>query len=441
AAVITNARGVAQQPVIERAATAGARAVVLIHYDDNPWTRWTPDGERLRLPTIRVGARTGADILARAERHTTRLHLAGTARSPYLYDVMQVSRQRVPGQIRYDVSAANSSIVRTTYADNGGTGWAAEQRFGWRPVQDTAWLQYTRYVPTGFQRTEYISADDTTWQHLVHHRTYDVDVPLSLGMRDTPRIYRAGTRAEETWQGAVVRPSIPAGFTDPTVRDGNVLRLRIPEFTDSQAGHWSRLLPAGDGGVGGGVRTSEAPQTGDSAGAVLYRNGEKAEELADAWTDVEVPTGTADYRLDLTTRRASDAWRYGTATDTSWSFRSGSTGTPVALNLLQLDYEAPVASDNSLRASRKYDIVVTVRAQDGLPSPRGVRTRVETSYDDGRTWQRAQVRVRAHDEFQATVTRPSAARGDTPVTLRVIAEDATGNSVRQTVRRAFLHTG
>src|SRR6185295_18287512 len=100
---------------------------------------------------------------------------------------------RIPQQVTYTVSEDNSAFVRTTYADNGGTGWASEQRFGRRPDQQTAWLQYSRFVPTGFERTEYISAGDTQWQHIVHHTTtFDVDVPLTLGLRDAPRAYRAG---------------------------------------------------------------------------------------------------------------------------------------------------------------------------------------------------------------------------------------------------------
>ncbi|MFI6123353.1 S8 family serine peptidase [Streptomyces sp. NPDC051064] len=435
-ALLTNHEGVDVVPAIERAAKAGARAVVLVHSEDNAWTRWTPDGERWALPAIRIGTQAGNDLLARIAHRTTELKFAGTARSPYLYDVMQVSKQRIPAQVRYDVSAENSAIVRTAYADNGGPGWAVEQRFGWRPSQSTAWLQYTRYVPTNFHRTEYVSAGDTTWQHLVHHRlVYDVDLPLAHGMRDTPRDYRPGTRTQETWQGAVVRPSIPAGTTTPTVREGDVLRLRIPEFTDSQAGHWSRLVAPDGGGVG----TSAAQESGDAVRATLYRNGKRTDDLTDAWQDVEVPAGSAEYRLDLTTRREAVDWRYATATETSWSFRSAGTDTPSSLDLLQLDYEVPVTADNSIRTGGKYGFVVTVRAQDGLPAPRGVRTRIETSYDDGRTWQPAGVRNGGHNNFRATVPRPSAAHDNTAVSVRVTAEDVAGNSVRQTVQRAFLH--
>ncbi|XES00231.1 hypothetical protein HEP87_58860 [Streptomyces sp. S1D4-11] len=65
---------------------------------------------------------------------------------------------------------------------------------------------------------------------------------------------------------------------------------------------------------------------------------------------------------------------------------------------------------------------------------------MEVSYDDGRHWGGAAVQDRGHNEFRATVTRPSG-HGDAYVTLRVTARDRLGNSVRQTVQRAYLQRG
>ncbi|MFJ4834961.1 S8 family peptidase [Streptomyces sp. NPDC088747] len=438
-AVLTNEQNVYEQDVAEQAAAAGARGIVLVHFSDIAWTRWHPDGDRWGVPTVRIGASAGAALLKRIDRGNTTVRFTGTARSPYLYDVMQVSSQRVPDKVVHTVSERNSAVVKTSYAENGGAPWASEQRFARRPYQDTAWLQYTRYVPTGFERTEYVSSGDTAWRHFVHHATtFDVDTPLVVGMADAPRTYRAGEHTSETWQGAVVRPSIPRGTTTPSVRTGDVLSLRIPEFTDSQAGHWSRLIEGG-----GGIGTSGAAEAaeGDSASAVLYRNGRRTAEADGAWTDFEVPAGAADYRLDLTTSRVSQEWAYGTGTETSWSFRSGSTGSATALPLLQLDYDVPVDAYNAVRSGRTHSVGLSVRAQDGLAAPRGVSVQVEASYDDGRNWSRAEVRNRGHNVFEAAVKRPSRVHGEAYVTLRVTARDAAGDSVRQTVQRAYLHRG
>ncbi|MGW6510231.1 S8 family peptidase, partial [Streptomyces niveus] len=433
-AVLTDKDGANERDLVAKAAAAGARGVMLVHSSDIAWTRWRPDGERLALPTVRIGESTGAELLKRIDRRSTTVRFGGTARSPYYYDVMQVSSQGIPRRVVHTVSERNSAIVRSTYADNGGSPWASEQRFARRPYQDFTWNQYTRHVATGLERTEYVSAGDTDWRHLVHYETtFDMDVPLVVGLGDTPRTYRPGERVTESWQGAVVRPSIPRGTQTPSVREGNVLSLRIPEFTDSTAGHRSRLL-VGGGGIGSSG-TADTGEQGDTAAAVLYRDGKKTAEADNAWTDFTVPSGAADYRLDLTTSRRSPEWAYGTATDTSWSFRSGAAGGATTLPLLQLDYDVPVDAHNAVGRGRSHTVGLAVRAQDALPRPRGVTVKVEASYDDGKSWERATVKSRGSDGFSARIDRPDRLRGDAYVTLRVTAEDSSGSRVRQTVER------
>ncbi|MFJ6572723.1 S8 family serine peptidase [Streptomyces sp. NPDC091292] len=424
-AIVREEDGFVEAELAGKAARAGVKGLLMVSSSDIAWTRWRPDGDRIALPVVWTGAKAGAALLDRLDKRPTTVRFTGTARSPYLYDVMQVSEQQVPKRVVHTVTEKNSAVVRATYADNGGLPWAAEQRFGRRPYQDAAWLQYTRFVPTGFARTEYISANDTEWQHRVHHETtFDVDWPLFAGMNDAPRTYRAGERLDERWQGAVIRPAIPKDTSNPSVRKGDLLALRIPEFTDSTGRHWTRQLGAPD----------------DSAAAVLYRDGVKTGEAEGAWANFEVQPGTADYRLDLTTSRASGEWAFGTRTDTSWSFRSGTTDKAAPLPLLQLDYDVPVDADNAVRAGRSHTIGLSVRAQNGLPAPRGVSVRVEASYDDGRHWSGAPVKDRGSRGFTATVVRPSG-HGDRYVTLRVTARDSQGNTVRQTVERAYLHRG
>ncbi|MEU9551290.1 S8 family serine peptidase [Streptomyces werraensis] len=435
-AVVTDEQGIAGPELAERAARAGVRAVLVVNFATSGWTRWTPHGDRWKVPVVRVGSDEGAGLLKRVARRTTTVAFGGTARSPYLYDVMQISEGRVPDRVVHTVSERNSAVVRSEYPDNGGVEWAAEQRFARRPYQEFTWLQYTRHVPTAFARTEYVTSGTTEWEHIVNHRTVgDVDSPLNTGLRDTPRTYRAGERVRERWQGAVVRPGIPRGGVPAGVREGDVLRLRIPEFTDSAPGHWSRLAPGGDTGIG--VR-APAPETAE---AQLYRDGRKVADLADAWRDVEVPGGDAEFRLRLRTTRDSAEWAYATATDTTWTFPSGTVEGRTRLPLLQVDPEVPADLRNTVGPGRTHTLRLTVRHQDGLAAPRGVRTTVEVSYDDGRHFVQAPVRAGKGNTFTATVTRPAGVRGDARVTLRVTARDASGASVRQTVIRAYGHRG
>ncbi|MFD5065516.1 S8 family peptidase [Streptomyces sp. NPDC058394] len=424
------------------AANAGAKALMLVVPEGFlPWTRWSPDGERLALPIMRAGAAEGTALLKRAGQRTTTVEFSGTVHSPYLYDVMQVSKGRVPTHVVHTVSGRESAVVHSTYTRTGASSWASEQRFGWRPYQSTAWMQHTRDVPLGQERVDYVTAGDTMWSHTVHHNTvFDRDDVLKAGMRDAARTYRPGQRASEKWFAAVVRPSIPRGVADwpASVRSGNTMSFHVPEFTDSEAGHWSFAEYSGFGGIG--VRE---PDVSDVAHAVLYRNGQRiAESDAGAWGDFEVPAGNAGYRLDLTTARTSDDWHFGTGTSTSWTFTSNTAATSTLLPLLQVDYSLPVDARNAVGSQRAQSLGLDVRLPDGLAAPRGVTLKVEASYDDGQTWTMSRMaRHRDGGHFTATVERPSEVRGDAYVTLRVTATDAAGNSVRQTIDRAFLHHG
>ncbi|MFI1789584.1 S8 family peptidase [Streptomyces olivaceoviridis] len=438
-AVVRYDFSVTEPELARSAAKAGAKALLMVWPQEqgSAWTRWQPTGDRTALPSMRASWKDGTALLKRVEKGTTTVAFSGTVRSPYLYDVMQVSKGFVPKQVVHTVSERESAVVRSTYTRTGAALWASEQRFGWRPYQETAWNQYSRYVPVGRERVEYVTGGDTLWNHVVHHDVVDVpDLPLAAGMRNAPRTYRPGGHVTETWFGAPVRPSIPRGWTRPSVRTGDTLTVYVPEFTDSDAGHWSFAERSGFG-------VGRASAADDVASAVLYRNGERTAVSDDgAWGSFEVAPGDARYRLDLTTARVSDDWRLGVRTRTSWTFRSDTTADAAPLSLLQLDYDVPVDAQGAVSRARAQRLGLTVRMQDGMAAPRGVRLKAEASYDGGKTWTTA--RTERHGDgrrFTATVERPSKVRGDAYVTLRVTATDSAGDSVRQTVERAYLHRG
>ncbi|MFE2632650.1 S8 family serine peptidase [Streptomyces sp. NPDC059374] len=421
--------------VLARAAeAAGAEAVLLVLPDRFPvWTQWRPTGERMALPFVRASSTDGAALLARMAQRRTTVTFTGTMRSPYLYDVMGVWKNAIPQNPRYTASERNTAVVRATYHRTGASEWASEQRFAWRPYQTTAWGQWNRFVPVGQERVEYVSAEaGTQWQHAVQYRVVETtDQPLQGGMHDDPHTYRPRQRTSEQWFGAVVRPSIPRGGHQPSVRRGNAMSIYVPEFNDGSS-HWSFAERGGFGDT-----------SADTATAVLYRDGKQLARSEDgAWGDFEVPAGEAAYRLDLTTRRVSEQWQFATGTDTSWTFRSGASAEPARLPLLQLDYDVPVDAQNTVGRSRTHNVGLSVRMQDGMATPRGVALKVEASYDDGRTWSTARTARQGGDSrFTAVVERPARLHRDAFVTLRVTATDAQGNGVRQTVSRAYLHRG
>ncbi|GGT02271.1 peptidase [Streptomyces chromofuscus] len=429
------------------AAKAGAKGVVIVMPEGYlAWTRWKPMDTRSAIPVMRLAAADGAKLLEYMRKRTAVVKVSGTVESPYLYDIT-ARWQQIPQDVTYTVSDRNTAQVKASYTNNGPLHWTAEQRFSWRPYTEMAW-ETSRWVPTGRTRTEYVSSGDTRWMHYVDFMTgreVSYGHALLSGLRDEPRTFKAGEKAAEDWYRAVVRPSIPRGWSRPAVRDGDTLSLSIPEYTDAAAGHWGRKqvpLPGTDiGARKGSPGTMDDPSYlhGDTVAAALYRNGKKVSDTADAWTNFSVPAGAADYRLDLTTERESEYWQTGIRTSTSWAFRSDTTAKETLLPLLQVDYDVRADLWNSVRGGKRHDIDLTVRHQDGLPAPTGVKLKVEASFDDGQSWKgQVHIKDRGHNRYAATIEWPGNHGQGGYVTLRVTATDQAGNSVRQTVERAYL---
>ena len=237
-------------------------------------------------PAMVVAYDDGQRMIAAAKTGGATLDLTLTVDSPYLYDVFQVSKGRVPERIVHTVTAENTAEVTARYGDTGGSEWATEQRFGWRPWQDFSWNEQ-RLVRTGTTRQEFVSAGDSWWQQRVLHKITWSWGPLLGGLTEQLRRYAADDRVTETWLAPVVRPAVSAvgGAPVPTSA-GDTLDLRVAEFVDAD-GHYR--------GAGG----SEEP---DTVEARLSRDGQQVADLSGGWAPVPTTPGAARYRLDLTTR-------------------------------------------------------------------------------------------------------------------------------------------
>jgi hypothetical protein len=104
--------------------------------------------------------------------------------------------------------------------------------------------------------------------------------------------------------------------------------------------------------------------------------------------------------------------------------------------LLQLDYAVDADSGNRLPAGRKAKIGLTARLQDGLAAPDVRSMKAWASYDDGKTWRAVDVK-RTGKSYEATIDHPPLGATNKYVGLRVQATDNAGNSVEQTVIRAY----
>ncbi|MFI6762293.1 S8 family serine peptidase [Micromonospora sp. NPDC050417] len=398
------------------AAAAGAAVALMVRPSEfSTWAEWNPVHPfREALPMLVVSAETGAKLIDRVAKRPATLDLTITTASPYLYDVQHVETDQIPEQIVYRVTPENSVRITTKYPDNGGSLWAKEQRFGWRPWQDFAWNDQSRYAATSQVREEWVTAGDSLWQHRVAQDwALGPDDTLRSGMTKPPTSYRPGKR-EESWYTPVVRPASPKGVPElVSTRTGNTLALRVPEFVDAD-GHYT---------IGEANRVN----------ATLWRDGQLLAELPNARRDVTTTSAQAWYRLALNTSRSSAEWTWGTRTETVWDFRSGQRPGDKArpLPLLQVDYTAPVNLDGVAR-EREHTLRLSVRNQNGLGAVDGAALTAEVSFNEGATWKKVTVSGKGPD-FRASIP---AGHGKS-VSLRVRATDADGNAITQTVIRAY----
>ncbi|KRF17653.1 hypothetical protein ASG90_04615 [Nocardioides sp. Soil797] len=371
------------------------------------WTKWTGRGTRLDLPVLVLSPNERNQLDARMERGRVRLRVSGVEDSRYTYDVVQVSKDRVPRKVVHEVTKHNSATVTARYHEMGGEPWAKEQRFAWRPWQDHTIVESQRELHTPLTRTETISSGsaDTLWrQHVLHLFSWDSMNPITTGAVHALRTYRPGERVTYDWFGPVVRPVVTEAS-----RAGNQVTLKVPELAGADGTTYDRAKSA--------ETTMELFEDGDSIAA-----GDRA------WGAYAVGDDPADYRLELSVDRTNDAsWEFSTHTDSTWRFHSARPRHgSVDLPLLHVDYDTPAGLDHQVTAGSRERLSLTV---DGA---RDVRTWV--SYDDGSTWQELALKHSSHEAWSARVAHP---RSADHVSLRVRATDRRGNSVDQTVLRAY----
>ena len=100
--------------------------------------------------------------------------------------------------------------------------------------------------------------------------------------------------------------------------------------------------------------------------------------------------------------------------------------------MIQLDYA--VDTDLSGRAHRQTELVVTPSQLPGAVGTGKLGTpTLELSYDDGATWRPVRLQ-RSGSDWKGQVDAPSRA---VFASLRATIRDSAGNSVSQTVDRAF----
>ncbi|WBB67656.1 hypothetical protein [Micromonospora sp. WMMD812] len=369
-----------------------------------------PDDPAAALPTLLGYGQT-------AQRFTDMVK-AGDTTASYVSRPWTESRYELTYGVQRQITAAqvhrprtqDLAAVRTTYHDNGADSMrhfgAATPFFG--TSLSAGWTLPVR-VPT--ERTEYFTPG--SWELHLGWRGGD--------MLHDKRHFEAGRGNRIAWNKAVAGPTFPGttqtldGERPWAWRKDGAIDVILPMYGDAA-----------------GRPRVPFPYDGTDTGSIsLYRNGAlvRTEPTPDT-ARFDIPDEPATYRLVAETNRAAEWWPLSTKVSATWSFRSSTEDEAKALPLLTTRFDPAVDLRNRAPAG-PFTFPMYVERQ-GDDRVKLTSLTVDVSYDDGGSWQPATV-TPAGNHWTVGVASPATGYAS----IRAKATDTDGNTVEQTVLRAY----
>ncbi|WP_199716590.1 S8 family serine peptidase [Micromonospora musae] len=397
----------------QAAAATAAGAKLLLVVSDQPWRDvrdysidfFTPTPIEVAL----VSLDEGEALIKQIQRGSTTVQVTSQPVADYVYDLMQAYHNRIPRELSRTETKKTLARIDVGFAFPPGQTRGGEFRFDWPSYSDWG-IGQTSNRPLAPVRTDWVSTGQLNeWgqEAYVEGGTYQIDERTG---------YRAGSSGTEQFFEPIERPHLNDNFKLPT-RAGDTLNLDVPGW--GGADHV-------------GMAMNGATQTNQ-----LYQGDELLAEGTSTWISGTAPgAGDLPYRLVVRTAQDPTAGAYSTRTESEWTFRSKAPAAGVessVLPLLQLDYV--VDTDAAGTAKRNSTLAVSAAHLPGVTGCGDVRAvRLEVSYDDGAHWRTQSVRRSKDGSWTAALNAP---KGASYVSLRARATDGSGNSVDQTVIRAF----
>ncbi|MPY33496.1 S8 family serine peptidase [Streptomyces adustus] len=390
------------------AAQAGAKLLLVVNNQLGQQIRnYSPDWNTpAGLDVALVGTDEGERLLRQTTGRGAVLTVDSQPNSPYVYDLMRTWHNSVPADLVVKGSSKNLARVNVAFDSPDPSRGGGEWRYDW-PVYSNWGIGLTVREPMNSHRVDWVSTGSgNSWSQEAY-----VD---SLIYELEPRTaYRPGSTHTQEWFKPLARPYLNNNYRLPT-RSGNLLNLDVPAWGSSDHVGMSMDYDR--------MRQSLTLYQGSTRLAV----GSYTTVSADAPSAARLP-----YRLVLDGSRDASVSPYSATTHTEWGFTSSEpTGNDSAvLPLIQLDYG--ITTDADGRADRHAEVTVSAAHLPGAAGAgRIAPVTVEFSYDDGHTWRKAD---RSHDNRYVPMP-PKHARF---VSLRATARDTAGNTVTQSVIRAF----
>ncbi|MEU6883286.1 S8 family serine peptidase [Streptomyces sp. NPDC046712] len=402
--------------VARNAKAAGAVAVLAYRTST---ARWYPTAgfTGAGFPVLAVDSAEGAALLTKLSAGEVTLSWKATAKSPYLYNLAFPETGSIRDDKTYRVRDGQLGRTESTYGSMGVTTDFIDNAAAYRPNGTSVYFGAVEPVPAPGTRTEYYTAGDTQWDQVLSS-----SFPFGEFMIGAKRAYKAGEKRTERWYDGVVAPTAPQDAAGEPVlvseRQGNLIGFANALWGDS-------------------THYAQQGSFGDIGGLRLSKDGEVLGESAWPFGVFEVPSERGAYTLEQNVMKiGSKVWNRSTSVNSVWKFTSQldesvySQGIPILLPR----YNLPEDGLKTLAATDGQKIGLTATGHAGYTPAALTSAKLSYSYDGGSTWTEAQVSQQG-GEWTATVNHTGAA--GKPVTLKTELTDAHGNSVTQTVVRAY----
>ncbi|WTG48226.1 S8 family serine peptidase [Actinacidiphila glaucinigra] len=391
------------------AIAAGAKLMLVVESGyGRPLRSYAPLGERpIPLDVGLLGTEEGEELIRQVKGGAAKVTVDSETASPYVYDLAHAWHNEIPSKMAVKGDTKNLARIDVDFASPKHDVAAGEFRFEWLDGVD--WSSGPLMPePANGKRTDWVSTTGVSW----HQQAYVQYLGFEEGAKAA---YRAGSRQSEEWFKPIQRPFLNDTFFNnlPPSRNGDQLYIDIPAWGSRDHVGWNQD-PAGT-----------QQQT-------LYQGTEQLGQgsFTTVWGDAP-SARKLPYKLVVTGERDVPYTPYSSRTRTEWDFTSAkpTDAVTVVLPLVQLDYR--IGTDAAGRAGRHDGLSVTAAHLSGASLAGKIgAVGLELSYDDGRTWHKA---ARGSDG-RFRLDAPGKASF---VSLRASAKDSAGNSVKQTVIRAF----
>ncbi|USX52682.1 S8 family serine peptidase [Lentzea sp. HUAS12] len=345
---------------------------------------------------------TAIPVIAVAEHHVAvtpaKLTLRAVAGSPVSYTLFLRDKGALPVGVK-KVRHSELAEVKARYHTSGPDGSVLQRNSP--VVNGVLGRVLDERLSAPAQRTEYFTPGISWYQEGFDGRSSGAgDDPSTTSWADLePVTFQAGRKYERTHLRGITSPRLGGSSVvtwadgGGVERSGDLINARISPFGGSGwVENWRQ----------GGWGTLELRHDDATLGYSDVRRG-----------SFHAPARDGRYKLLLDASR--DGLALSTSVRTTWEFSAASDG---RLPLVEVDYSVPVDLRNSWKAGLAMPVKFTASG--------GARVlEAYASFDDGANW----VPVKS-------VVPPGGKAGGY-VSLRVVARDAAGNSVDQTVLRAY----